>query len=513
MTRVDKLAWATLALVLLLPLFSMAVIPYYDTSEPRYAEIARLMAQSGDWITPWFRPEVPFWGKPPLSFWAQSLSMKMFGFIEFAGRFPSWICLLLNNAILLIGLRSLYGWRIALWAATIYSSCTLVYLSSGAVLTDPFLALGTNLSLASFAVVMQGRRLPLTWEEGRQQARTEAQSKRWLGGWSYLFFIGLAIGLLAKGPLAMVLISAPILVWLVCKRENWSLLVSLPWGKGLLLVAALSLPWFILAEIKTPGFLDYFIIGEHFRRFLDPGWAGDMYGSAHKRAYGTIWYYWIQASFPWGIVILGLAVGAIRSSRLRLTMRSVGDSPLFGYWLASALAAPIFFTFSANILWTYLLPALAGFSVLAALIVVQVTERFSFSQHKLLPIAGIVPTVLVVLSTVFWIKPDLRKTERSLVYFVTQLNEPSVPLLYLSSPPFSAQFYSAGRARGVSHAELLRAVDCGPPFYLAVPKGQQQDLASILKQSSRELFSNKRYVLVKVMADQTCGQPGQIAAM
>src|SRR5690606_25342213 len=136
----------------------------------------------------------------------------------------------------------------------------------------------------------------------------------------------------------------------------------------LLLVAALSLPWYILAEIKTPGFLDYFIVGEHFRRFLDPGWAGDLYGSAHRRVYGTIWLYWLQAAFPWGVLMVAVVFGAMRSARLRSAVRSVAEDPLFCYWLICAWFKLFFFASSALILRPYVLPPLAGPSNLFAML-------------------------------------------------------------------------------------------------------------------------------------------------
>lgn len=496
MRRFSKGAWLTLATVLLLPLVSMMVIPFYDTSEPRYAEIARIMVQTGDWVTPWFSPGVPFWGKPPLSFWAQALSMKAFGFTEFAARFPSWVSLLLSIAILLTGLKSLRGPRVALWACIIYSTCTLVYISSGAVLTDPFLALGTTLSMISFAMAVQGQKSALANQLDQQEKPAPTQGcSRW---WPYGFFLGLAIGLLAKGPLALVLSFAPIVVWWAFNRKSVKIIQALPWAKGLALVAVLTLPWYILAEIKTPGFLDYFIVGEHFRRFLDPGWAGDLYGTAHRHAYGTIWLYWLQASFPWGIMALAAIIAAPGSLRVRNAMKATSNNPLSGYWLANALFTPLFFTSSANILWTYVLPSLAGFCVLMALFADELYQRFNVARRRLLSIAGIVPTVVFMLSMAAWLNPDLRNTERSLVRYIAQQDDATIPLFYLSDPPFSAQFYSSGRVQSITQSELPQAIKLGMPFYLAIPKEEQNAVAHILGKPPKELYANKRYILVKV---------------
>ncbi|MCB5362339.1 glycosyltransferase family 39 protein [Pusillimonas sp. CC-YST705] len=504
MQRINRSTWIVLLAALLLPLVSMIIVPLYDTSEPRYAEIARIMAQSGDWITPWFSPELPFWGKPPLSFWAQALSMKLFGFTEFAARFPSWLCLILSNAILLAGLRLLHGLRIALLATIVYSTCLLVYISSGAVLTDPFLALGTTLSLISFAVVIHesGQRIEITGNlVGKSIGVGPARGSVW---WQYGFFLGLAVGLLAKGPLAAVLSLAPIAVWYLLNRRRSSLVSALPWLKGLALVAAISLPWYIVAELKTPGFLDYFIVGEHFRRFLDPGWKGDLYGTAHKQAYGTIWLYWLQASFPWGTMLLATLVGAFVSTRLRAAVRIASTTSLFYYWLAGAVVTPLFFTFSANILWTYVLPSLAGFSVLTAILADHIYRQLGLSKRGFLITAGVVPVAVLVLSAVVWVNPDLRNTERELIRYASQDGDFSIPLVYLSKTPFSAQFYSAGKAREIQPSELGSAIKCSAPFYLAIPKERQSTVENMTGKPLIVLYSNKRYVLVKVSPLSNC---------
>lgn len=510
----SKTALMALVTVLLLPLIPMALIPFYDTSEPRYADIARVMVESGDWITPWFSPGVPFWGKPPLSFWAQALSMKAFGFTEFAGRLPSWICLLLSVAILLRGLRPIYGIRVALLSALIYSTCTLVYMSSGAVLTDPFLALGTTLSVVAFAVIVGSNRAPEPTDSGEAADAPDPVAERRLFWWRYGFFIGLAVGLLSKGPLALVLVAVPVALWYAVNFARGGVRPSLPWIKGFILVAVLTLPWYVMAELKTPGFLDYFIVGEHFRRFLDPGWKGDMYGTAHRETFGKVWLFWVLATFPWGVLAVASAVGALFSPRLRLAVQSTAHAPLFLYWLAAAAATPLFFTFSANILWTYVLPSVAGFSVVAALLADRMEMRLQFSARPLLIAAGLVPTVALVLGVVAWAQPDLRNTERSLVQYAQRLDGDTRGLFYLWEMPFSARFYSNGTARRIGDTELKSAAACGRPFYLAIPRNAQAQVSGMLDLSLTPLYTNKRYMLLKIAPTEACspGAPGHADA-
>src|SRR5215203_7020421 len=77
-----------IGLLLLARVMGMAVVPLMDTTEARYGETARIMAELKDWITPWFDYGVPFWGKPPLAFWVTAASFKAFGVSEFTARLP-----------------------------------------------------------------------------------------------------------------------------------------------------------------------------------------------------------------------------------------------------------------------------------------------------------------------------------------------------------------------------------------------------------------------------------------
>lgn len=119
----------------------------------------------------------------------------------------------------------------------------------------------------------------------------------------------------------------------------------------------IAVPWYVIAELRTPGFLDYFLIGEHWKRYVVSDWAGDLYGSAHARPAGAIWLDLLMALFPWTLLLPALYFGY---------RRLLQSWPYYSYVVLWALVTPAFFTLSGNILWTYVLPALPAWSLLLA---------------------------------------------------------------------------------------------------------------------------------------------------
>lgn len=488
MTRtINNLLWL-LGSVLLIRLGLAAILPFADTTEPRYAEIARIMAETGDWITPWFEHGVPFWGKPPLSFWAQAVSFKLFGINEFAGRLPSWLA---NAGIVYLvyatttALHREPGSENArirgLWAAIIYSTTALGFLSAGTVMTDSFLALATTLVIASLVIRLQGG--PTLW------------------GWA--FFVGLAIGLLAKGPLVLVLTGMPVFVWVLATRQWQSLWRSLPWLRGSLLMLALALPWYMLAELKTPGFLDYFIVGEHFKRFLVSDWPGDLYGDAHEFTRGTIWLYLLLASFPWSLIALaawGRARWSGADSGPHWQPRITG---LIGLVLAAGLMPAVFFTFSGNILWTYVLPGLPFLAVLAsAALTAETTEPFR--ARYALALVLVIPVIGTAAGSWYAVNPEGLKTEKALIAQVHALpGEPARKLFYLGKAPFSARFYSQGEVGTLAQDELEQALaqkSRNIPQLLAVDK-RNEPMIQALEKRAAAITSSKRYTLFRMSTD------------
>ncbi len=168
--------------------------------------------------------------------------------------------------------------------------------------------------------------------------------------WAYLFFIGLSIGVMAKGPIAIALSGISIGLWTAISGEWMRVWKRLPWFKGALLMLCISAPWY----------LEYFPIGGHWKPFTESGWTEDGNGDAHT--HGMIWVYWLAAALPWSLVFLKILMTAmVKKKPVELLQSDDGWRLYCLLWMTSPL---LFFTFSANISWTYVLPGLPGFALL-----------------------------------------------------------------------------------------------------------------------------------------------------
>ena len=111
-----RLLWALLILSTLYLCYfhNLGALGLVGPDEPRYAWIARDMAETGDWVTPRLYGQ-PWFEKPPLYYWGAAASFKLFGVSETTARLPSAICALLATlALAWLALR-LYGAETARW--------------------------------------------------------------------------------------------------------------------------------------------------------------------------------------------------------------------------------------------------------------------------------------------------------------------------------------------------------------------------------------------------------------
>ncbi len=462
---------ARIALIFLLVcrIISMCFIPLNDVSEARYAEIARKMLETGNWVTPLHDYGVPFWAKPPLSTWLSAFSMKLFGVNEFAVRLPGLLLSLATLWLIWRVTKKHSGAVIAMLTTLVLAGTSYFFLDAGTVMTDPSLVFCITLIEVAFWCAIVDGSTP----------------------WSYVFFIGLGLGLLAKGPVAVVLSGMPIFFWVLLRNQWRNLWKRLPWIKGILLMLVIALPWYIWAEIRTPGFLNYFIVGENFNRFLKPGWTGDKYGYAHQQSWGMIWVYAASGIFPWCLL------GAAWFIKYRHNARKVfvDKNGWLSYFFLCTVIPLFFFTFSRNIIYTYIFPSLPAFSVFF----VEYWERvgaIAKAKQLIVNLSVVIGVIFLGATLAFNAIPEVvSKTEKPVVaaWFKQHPAAGSYLIYWNYKTEFSAQFYSGGRVKFTfSNKKLCTLLANDRENYLAI---QPHDTHEV----SPELFS-KMILIQRVFA-------------
>ncbi|HYA65852.1 MAG TPA: glycosyltransferase family 39 protein [Burkholderiaceae bacterium] len=441
--------------MLLLRLATLGSYPLMDTSEARYGEIARVMLVTGNWVTPQEVPGTPFWAKPPLYAWFAVASMKVLGVNEFALRLPSFFCALLVLALCVGWSNSLGGvrspnerTRAALLTLGILSTSVLFFVSAGAVMTDPTLAVCTTWMLAAFHhCAIRASRVAI---------------------WRWGFFVAAGLGMLAKGPVILLYVGAPIALWTLWQRRFAGVWHALPWFWGAVLTAAICVPWYWLAEERTPGFLRYFLLGEHVMRFLKPGWGGDLYGTAHAEPLGMIWAYLAGALGLGVVLVVAAALGAAREF-LGGIARNIDAEHRF--LLLASLVPILFFTFAGNVIWTYVLPTLPPLAVLVAGFLAARWDRslrWRAAVYGTLGASGL----CVAIAIIAWVPRHVAK--HSSAALAAQWRERAGPvqgeIAYLGrKAPASLRFYSAGSVRTVTTlAEAMPASHGAHDWYVAL---------------------------------------------
>jgi len=193
-----------------------------DTSEARYAEVAREMAVDGHWLVPHLSGH-PHLTKPPLAYWLVAASITVFGPAEWAARLPVGIAAVFVTLVTALLARAMFGERAGLWAAWA-QGLAIVPLGAANVITTDML-----LTLCETAFMW------CAWE--LMTARDVASARRWELG----FGVALGAAALTKGPAGFVpLVGLLIFVFLARQRVAWRRLLSL---RALVVFALLALPW------------------------------------------------------------------------------------------------------------------------------------------------------------------------------------------------------------------------------------------------------------------------------
>lgn len=332
------------------------------TDEGRYAEMAREMLASGDWITTRLNG-IKYFEKPPLQIWMTALAFKLFGLGEWQARLWTGLCGFAGIVLTGFAGRRVFGpdsgsdsgsdpgLGTGLAAALVLGSC-LFWAAMGHINTlDMGLAGGMTLALCGLLLAQTSPDL-----SGRLR-------------WMLACWAGMALAVLSKGLIGLALPGAVLIVYTVVARD-WVIWKRLHLLAGLLVFAVITVPWFVLVSIRNPEFPQFFFVHEHFQRFTS---------KVHHRE--GPWYYFLPillgGLLPWLAVFMQSLWAARHEAPLPVMAvstdaRGFRPKKLLLVWSVFIF---IFFSISSSKLPSYILPVFPSLALLIAAYLIEAPRR------------------------------------------------------------------------------------------------------------------------------------------
>jgi len=454
-------------------------LPLIDRDEPRFAEAAREMRERDDFIVPYFNDQFRF-DKPPLTYWFQVASYRVFGENDFAARFPTAVAAALVALVLFSWGKRVRSEKVGWWAAIIFTLSLQTFIHGKAAVADMWLVLFVTIAhLAG-------------WElfKANTEHRTPNAERRTFFWW--IFYISLAFAFLAKGPIGWTPLLTVAIAQRFYRQDHFA--ARFKFVRGLLLMLALVCLWGIPALVRTHG--------EFFRVGIGKHVVERSVATMEGHGASSVWMYLALLPFYFLTVFASFFPWSIKLPALWKNLRAQRDGT-DQFLLAGTFMIFGIFTLVQTKLPHYTLPA---FPLLALLL----ARRFeSLRLSRALPIA----MTGSYLAISFFLSPFLAKffpsfnlahdsrpnlkpemefgaidfTEPSLVwYFRDRIHGFMTPLKRKQA----SEFMSRKGSRFIvlptaSLAEVFPNIDPSWRSYRAtgfnIPKGRRVDLTMLLK--------------------------------
>lgn len=316
--------------------FRLGAPGFFDADEPAYAQAAREMRESGDWVTPHFNGR-PRFDKPPLFYYLIMLSDRLLSETEFAARCWSALAGVAVTALLWLTARRWVGPRAGPTTGVAFSASLLTALLARAAVTDMLLCLFVTAAILAGLAALQAPAL---------RARRFATA-----GW-----VAMALAVLVKGPVGLLIPGLALGGSLLLLREIRSGVPRLfPW-EGPALFLAIATPWYALVLAANGWtFVEGFLIKHNLSRF-----SGVI--SSHG---GPVWFYvpvLLVGFFPW---CGSLPAALWRAARVARRRRTVSPAErLTVTCLCWFVGVFVFFSLAGTKLPSYLFPAFPALALL-----------------------------------------------------------------------------------------------------------------------------------------------------
>lgn len=313
-------------------LFRLGHVALFDLDESVYAEISREMLVLKDWLTPHV-DFVPYLEKPPLFYWLNALALGTFGLSAFSARLATALAAIAGVGFTYAIGRDIWGRRAGLAAGAVLATSFGYFVFGRMAMPD---MLFTALVTATF------------W--GISHTLLDEKPRR---GPALFGYAAMGAALLAKGLIGLVLPALAVGVFVLITRD-WARLRRMYLVQGGALFLLITVPWHAFMAWKYPGFLWFYVMNEHFARFL-----GDRrlvnYFTLPVGAYLAMTLVWLC---PWTIFL----PAAVRRCWPRHVAgeRKERGSLLILLWAGTVIG---FFALSASRLEYYALPALPALAL------------------------------------------------------------------------------------------------------------------------------------------------------
>lgn len=336
MKQIEKSSLFILAAVTIFTLFfGIGGVPLLDPDEPVYAETAREMIQTGDFLSP--RIYGDYWyDKPPMYYWLVAIAFQIFGDGEFAARFPAALMGTLTSVMMYFSVTKLFNERAGFWSAMVLTSCIQFFYMSKAAVTDTSLLFFMTAALLCFL-----------------------HRRYWL------MYIAMGLATVVKGPIGIVFPGAIIFLYLLFMGQLREIL-RMHVIRGLILYFLVAGPWYYLMyTVHGMEFINTFLGFHNVTRFTTPEHASRV----------TFWYYFpvvILGLFPW----TGLLVQSVKAS---ISESRIDDMRVLMFTHVWWIFVFVFFTICKTKLVSYILPM---FPALAIIIGWNISRMMQKLRHN-----------------------------------------------------------------------------------------------------------------------------------
>lgn len=318
------------------------------SDEGRYAEMAREMLASGDWITPRYNG-YKYFEKPPLQTWMNALTFAWFGLGEWQARL--YTALTGFAGVLLVGFTGarVFNAATGFFAALVLACAPYWNLMGHFNTLDMALSFWMELTLCALLLA--------------QRPNLPTRSARL---WMWVCWGSMALAVLSKGLIGLILPGAVLVLYTVLARD-WALWKRLYLVSGLIVFFAIVSPWFVLVQQRNPEFFNFFFIVQQFQRYLTP---------AQNRP-GAFWYFVpviLVGFLPW----LSVSVQSVRHA-LRAPKQPNGFAPVTLMLIWSAFIF-LFFSASHSKLISYTLPIAPPLALVIGLYLPLMTRK-QWNRH------------------------------------------------------------------------------------------------------------------------------------